>query len=461
MGCGALVAPAAAASTGYIDVGADSAASRPGNPGLLSVSIESGMPITSLTVTIVPAAGGSALPSLPMSDFSIPAADGTGAYGTWTLTSPITTSELAIGTYAVDVTAASADASISDVPAGSLAFLSQVPVTLTAKLAATHIVAGQSDQAEGTLTYSDNGSPRGAGDVLISLYQGPGTAAIATAFTNASGQFTIPIPDGYSSTLWLVQSQATTDFSVSAVVSLPMTTAQPNFILGFRASLDPFAVVHVTGCVGVSGGKAEVQYAASAKGRWRYLGGWSPNGHGCQVGDTTGNEYSGSYDARLASAYYRVAYASSYQIQGVTTKSVHLAKLFTKITSFQVSPRSGAESSRFRVSGRLWAENGHGKFAPYARRKVVLVLHIDGGWFRYKHEMTTSSAGDFSGRFPIDDSTPVFAQYNGDNTHFASATNRVKIRETRAGGTSAALNPALQLVPLQLALPLAHVLQAP
>jgi hypothetical protein len=557
MGCCAF-APAASATAGYIDVGAGSATSPAGNPGLLSVSIESDMPITSLTVTVVPAAGGSALLSLPMSDFSIPAADGTGAYGTWTLTSPITTSELAIGTYAVDVTAASADASIGDVPAGRLAFLNQVsfptftsngtafsvlnqsvtfsgtamisapggspaafgtepivvsdnagasypvttkadgsfsvtfpavsgaftaeyagdavtgpatssaiavsydqvPVTLTAKLAAAHIVAGQSDQVEGTLTYFDNGSQRGAGDVPVLLYQSPDTGAIATAFTNASGQFTIPIPDGYSSTLWLVQSQATTSFTASTVVSLPMTTAQPNFILGFRASLDPFAVVHVTGCVGVAGGKAEVQYAARARGRWRYLGGWSPNGDGCKVGGMAGIEYSGSYGARLAAAYYRVVYAGSDQIQGVTTKSVHLAKLFTKLTSFEVSPRSGAENSHFSVSGRLWAEDKHGKFAPYAHRKVVLLLHIDGGWFRYKHEMTTSSAGDFSGRYPIDDSTPVFAQYNGDSTHFASATNRIKIRETRAAAASGAPTPALQLVPLRLAPPLAHLLQA-
>jgi hypothetical protein len=555
IGCCALVAPAASASTGFIDVESFTVDSATGNPGLLSVQIASDMPLTSLTVSVLAAGSTTPALTLPMSDFATSAQDGTGDYGPWTLSSPITTGQLPVGSYNVEVTAASADATVTDAPAGVLDFLNEVtfptftsngttfdfdnqnvtftgtadvtapggtpqpfgteplvledndgdsypfttaadgsftitvaaktnaysveyvsdattegssaPITITvtpfttsmtAALSVPHARSGQADSVSGTLTYSDGGVSTGLANTTVSLYSDyyVGATPTATAVTDQNGKFTMPVPTTDGSLTWTLESTASEYFD-AASASLPMTVAEPNYVTSFRASLSAYGVVTVTGCVGASSGTAEIQYATRPSGPWTNLGAWKPlQGTGC---GNFGQVYQGTYNARLTSAYYRATYIANNDHEGAVSKSVHLSRLLTKITSFRVSPRSGAENSHFTVSGRLWAENKKGRFGGYAHRKVILVFHIDGSWYRYPHEMTTNSAGDFSGRFPIYDSTPVFAQYNGDKTHFASATSRIKIKETRASATAAA-SSAARARTFPLAPPLARQLQA-
>jgi hypothetical protein len=480
------------------------------------------MPITSLTVAIVPSGGGTALLSLPMTDFTVPANDGNGSYGVWTLTSPITTIQLPVGTYEVDVTAASSDASITGLLAGTLSFVNEVsfptfsssgttfsydnqnvtftgtatvlapggtpaplasqplvlmpgsqpvmtatdgsfsvavpaqsasfyvesqrtpttayatssliaitvtqfPVTMNAALTVPHPKYGQPDQATGTLTYVDGGVTKPLAGTTVSLYSSLGATPTATAVTDSNGKFAMPVPTTQDDA-WIVQSPASTYFAAAAA-SLPMTVAQPNYIRNFRASMNAFAQVQVSGCVGTSSGNAEVQYAAGPSGPWHNLGRWAFHGIGCTG---SGAEFSGTYNARLASAYYRAVYTASYSFQGAVSNSVHLSRLFTKITSFKVSPQRVAAGGHFTVSGRLWAQGKHGKWSPYGHRRLIVVFRYQGTWYRYQGEPKTSAAGWFSGRFVVYASSPVFAQYNGDATHFASASNRIQVTRTRA-----------------------------
>ena len=169
------------------------------------------------------------------------------------------------------------------------------------------------------------------------------------------------------------------------------------------------------------------------------------SGLSCQVGSRQGYEYSWHFFARLASAYYRVEYVATYQTQGAATKAVHLARLFTKITNFRISPTHVPARGHFTVSGRLWAQGKRGKWSPYGHRRLIVVFNYQGTWYRYVGEPKTTSAGWFKGRFLIYDTSPVFAQYNGDAIHFASASKRIKVTDTGAIGTGLALATAVRL----------------
>jgi hypothetical protein len=543
-GGGALAAgPASAsptsASAGYIDVEANSATSPPDNVGLLSVSLGSDSPITSMTVDIVPESGGSPLLSLPMSDFTVPTQDGTGYYGVWTLTSPITTAALAIGSYSVEVTAASADASISDVSAGTLNFLNEVsfptftsngttfsydnqdvtftgtatelapggtPVpfaneqleltgtygelatvttaadgsfsvttpansqffwmeyqgdaltavsasssiqitlvqftaAITAAIKVQHAKYGQPDQVTGTLTYNDNGTTEPLAGTTVGLWAGyfnPGQTPDATAVTDSAGQFTMPVPTTVSQT-WAVAAGGSQYFT-TASTSVSETVAFPAYVGRVHASISAFALVRASGCIVQPSGLARLEYSARAHGPWASLGKLNSEGISCQYDGHSGIEYSGHFGAHLASAYYRIVNVGNDNSQAAVSSSVHLSRLFTKITPFSVSPRQVPSGGTFTVSGRLWAQNTHNKWRPDGGRKVLVIFKYQGTWYRYPHEPKTTSSGRFSWSFPVYDSTPVFAQYDGDATHFACATKRIHV--TDIGAAAAAARPA-------------------
>jgi hypothetical protein len=108
----ALAPSAAQASSGYINVQyTPDGVSPTSSVGLVSVSIQATSPLNSLTVSVYSGStgggcfGGTDVLDLPMSDFSQPANDGDSQYGTWTLSTPITTSQLSLGSYQVCLTA--------------------------------------------------------------------------------------------------------------------------------------------------------------------------------------------------------------------------------------------------------------------------------------------------------------------------------------------------------------------
>jgi hypothetical protein len=123
-----LVTPAlAAADSGSITV--SNASSPLTSVGLLSVTVQSTTPLTSLSVSIM--SGTTDELDLPFSDFSL--ASGSTTSGTWTLNSPITTTQLPLGTYTVDASATdSGGDSVTGTDAGTLDFVVVPTITLTA-----------------------------------------------------------------------------------------------------------------------------------------------------------------------------------------------------------------------------------------------------------------------------------------------------------------------------------------
>jgi hypothetical protein len=540
---GAVLAAPAAGATGtlalqYQQYGVSSSSSV----GSISLPIIASSPLTSLNVSIYNGATDEL--DLTMSDFVQPANDGNNQWGTWTLVTPITTSQLSLGYYQVQVSATdSGGDQITNVGAGPLSYLDVVqypgftytgtsfdydnqnmtfsgtavllapdgtttpfanktltvageaaaptvvtgsdgsfsltfpvtqsgycwlyyagdsttqsnstdplnltltafPVHVAAALKATHVKAGQPDSLSGTATYTDAGTAKPLAGNTVSLYAGAyyyGQTPTATTVTDSSGNFSMPVPTT-SSTDWTVLTTSSLYFQ-PAQATTQLTVAEPNAITGFSAKLNPFGVVTVSAkCVIATSGRVRIEYAARPAGPWRALGTLPllSGGVSCFVGGHYGTNFSGHFFARLTGAYYRAQYVANVNWQGAVSKSIYLHKFLTKITSFGVSPTSVARNGHVTVSGRLWARTSSGKWQPYGHRKLIVVFRYRGTWYRYRAEPVTSARGWFRGRFPVYASSPFFAQYNGDATHFACASRRIGVTAAIAT-TGARILPA-------------------
>lgn len=532
--------PAAQASSGSLFVCTAyyncPAGSPQDNVGLLSVTIASSTPLTSLTVSLYDSSNTDRL-DLPLGDFVVPAGDGSGNWERWTLQNPITTGQLALGQYSVEVTAAdSGGDQVSDALAGTLYFENEVlfsnvtsngttfdydnqdvtfsgtttllapggtpqpfanqalglqgtfgppvpvttdssgaftvtvpaqnelywmeypgdaadeigfsatppisitvnsdPVQIKAALANSNPNQGQADSVTGTLTYTGASGTKPLVGVTVSLYEGwsprddPGPTA--SAVTNASGQFSLPVPTaGYG--YWSVATTST-QFLQGAQDNLHFTVAQPNAILSFRATLNAFAVVSVHGCIVGASAPVRIEYATAPAGPWKVLGKVNGvYGSSCSQGGVHGGVFAGHLRAQLARAYYRAQYVRTADWQGAVSKPVFLSRLLTKITNFSVSPRTVAQNGDVTVAGRLWAANQAGsKWHAYGHRNVIVVFRYQGKWYRYRYSPETTSAGWFRHSFKVYAGSPFFAQYNGDATHFACASVRITVSTSAA-----------------------------
>ncbi len=500
--------------------------------GLVSVTIAAPSPLTSLDVDIYSPDGTKQL-DLTLSEFVQPANDGNGQFGTWTLATPITTSQLSLGGYSVYMFAtdqggdqvnmyyvgmlaffnvvqypvftassttfnyANQDVTLSgtamllapdgsttpfagktlalDDPAptaatvvtgadGSFSVTFQVtqsglyslqyagdatteanstslvqltfdtfPVHITATLTAANVNAGASDSITGTVTYTQAGASMPLPDNTISIYPGAvaqGEEPTATAVTDANGNFSMAVPTMYS-TDWTVWTTGTLYFP-QTYTTARMTVAAANAITGFAAKMNSFAVVTYAGCITGGRGKVKLEYSTKPTGPWLPL---SSTAASTRISCQQGKRFSGQASAKLTGAYYRAEYVATPTWQGAVSRSVFLHKYPTKISSFRISPRSVARNGTITVSGRLWELTESGKWKPYAHRSVIVVFRYQGTWYRYRHAPTTNSAGRFTGTFKVYASSPFFAQYNGDSTHFACATNRLRVTAAKAALT--------------------------
>jgi hypothetical protein len=545
-----LCVPSAGAASSYISVQTEpNGVSPPTNVGLVSVTIAATSPLTSLDVRIY-RGDGTVMLDLTLSDFVQPTNDGNGQSGTWTVNTPITTGQLALGSYSVYLSAADqggdqvtsffvgflsflnviqyprfmasstsfnydnqdvtlsgtamllapdgsttpfagktlnladpAPAGVSVVTGadGSFSLTMQVtqsgaysfyysgdsttesnstapvqltfttlPVHLAAALKVPHVKAGAPDSVSGTVTYVDGVSKPLAGNT-VSLYPGAiasGEKPTATAVTDSSGKFTMPVPTT-ASTQWTLVTTETLYFP-QAYDSLPMTVAQPTTITGFRATLSPFAVVHVSAkCITAKRGKARIQYAAKPGGPWHTLGtlGLFAARH-CHAPPGPGVRFTGHFTAKLAAAYYRAVYVPTPDWQGAVSQTIYLHRLLTKITNFTITPHAVPAHGQITVSGRLWARGAARTWRAYGHRKVIVVFRYHHTWYRYRYEPVTSATGWFKHTFQVNASSPFFAQYNGDSAHFACASARINI--TMNGAAPAALARGAPLLPIAL-----------
>lgn len=325
-----------------------------------------------------------------------------------------------------------------------------LPIRIHAALAHSHVNYGARDSVSGFVTYADKGVTKPLPGQSISLYEGSfffGETPTATTVTGGGGKFSMPVPTNAGVGSWTVAISSSPYF-IGAQVILQITIAEPNRIGGFQVRLNSFAVVTYFGCINASTGNVVLQYAPTPTGPWRTIGKTPAfTGTGCTLGRNIGNLFSGQAFARLAGAYYRTRYFPTLNWQGAVSKSTFLHKFLTKITSFNVTPRSVPHHGRITVSGRLWTETKSGRWRPYAHRQVIVVFRFQGVFYRYPHAPETNSAGRFSGSFEVFASSPFFAQYNGDSTHFASASQRIKVSSAVIASTLAPESPSA-MIPL-------------
>jgi len=183
-----LTATAADASSGIITV--VSAGSPASSVGSLSVELESTTPVVPSSISAQLSAGGTSV--LTVNDFTLTAGSNTGGtITTWTVATPITVSQLPLGTYTIGVSASDTGGDTTDVAdAGTLAYLIQPTISLAAS--PTAVSYGQTLTFSGTVTglYPD-GSEQPVADQPVTI-----SANTPAATTDSSGNFTVSVQAG-------------------------------------------------------------------------------------------------------------------------------------------------------------------------------------------------------------------------------------------------------------------------
>lgn len=334
----------------------------------------------------------------------------------------------------------------------------QDPAAVTARASATQLNYGQGLTISGTASYNpgSGGVPLTTGST-VEVFSGPygstgNTTPFITTTTNTEGDYSVTFPDHESGGAWYVYAGGLPGSSFldelltrATAETATVNVAYPVSIAGLRASLSPFAILTLTGCLSDSNsGKGyplplRVEYAARRTGPWHVL----KTVHGTAKRCGTSPDYGSTFDYQVpvavAAAYYRLSYPGSSAYQSAATRPVYEAKILTKITNFVISRHSVARDGTVTVSGRLWKDTK--AWHPFSRQKVFIEFLYKGVWYYFPHRPVTSSSGSFGGTFKAYVTAPWIAEYMGSGAYFACATTRVNVRVT---GTRSAqvLGPA-------------------
>jgi hypothetical protein len=170
----------------------DSVSSPPGEPGLLSIQAEAPSDIKALTVYID--AGTIPVLTIPFYDLSL--TSGSAKDGIWTVQTPMTTSQLSLGTYQVTVDAIDAGGdSVTGLSAPNSFFFGLYPAVTIAASATTLSYFQQSVTFTGQVTAdSPDGVSEGVPDQQLSITGSDGGSWSAT--TNQAGNYSVTVtPD--------------------------------------------------------------------------------------------------------------------------------------------------------------------------------------------------------------------------------------------------------------------------
>jgi hypothetical protein len=314
-------------------------------------------------------------------------------------------------------------------------------VAVTATASAAQLNYGQTLSITGTATYQASAGSTYVPlpNSTVQLYAGPyydETGPFMTATTNAAGQYSFSFKDD-GTAQWYVYAgglpgDPQLDYLLSqASATMLVNVALPVKINGLRASLSPFAVLTLTGCL-VPGGAdlpLRAQYATKKSGPWitlRTVEGTT--GTSCGSGSDLGETFQYQVPVKVSSAYYRLSYPGSSDWQPAVSAVVHESKDLTKITAFEITPRTVRKDHFVTISGRLWkyARGWH----PLANQHVWIFALYKGKYYYYTYKPKTSLSGRFKHKFAIPFTAKYFAEYMGGKLFFASASVRLKVTVT-------------------------------
>lgn len=228
----AVVPVAAEATSSPIII--DSVSSPPGEPGLLSIQVEAPTAVTSLTVYI--ASGTATELTIPFSDLSL--TSGSASIGTWTVQTPITESQLSLGTYQVtaDGTDAGGD-SVTGISAPDPYFFGLYPAVTIAASTSTLSYSQQSVTFTGQVTaYSPEGLQEPVAGQPVSITDSDGGSWSATTDPNGNYSVTPPGTPDLASGTGLAAS------FIASVSSSPTTAQASSPGLELTGDVDPVQV---------------------------------------------------------------------------------------------------------------------------------------------------------------------------------------------------------------------------
>jgi trimeric autotransporter adhesin len=326
-----------------------------------------------------------------------------------------------------------------------------VPVPITAVRARTDIVAvsaspgrlkyGQKTKLTGTARYLHGKTWTGLADTTVHVRVG--NIVLRPVRTNRSGVF--------SATLYTTHGDAwSTSVSAGTLIGAAtahgsLTVAVPMKVRTFGASLGVLGGVTATGCLQVTvpfyhGPQTSIviQYARGSRGPWTKLGVIKlRTGAHATAACRSGNEssFSGSIHARLANAYYRANFPASHSFNAAISKAVHAWRYQTKITSFNVSPRTIKGKQAATITGRLWRLGK--KREPYGDRTIKFMYNAKGTKFWETFATgKTNSAGYFkqtaAGGGDETFVAVIYAEYPGSRSDLAVTSSGIDLTIVRA-----------------------------
>jgi hypothetical protein len=321
------------------------------------------------------------------------------------------------------------DATVESSPSSPALPLTVTSVTPTLKLKVNPVTEtyGKAAVVTGTLTYGSASTAVSGQQVWVNTTNSP-SGALASRITAANGSFSITLPERAVGGTLYVGSAGANDLTA---VSVPLTlkVVHPTTISGFKTTLNQYWGLSVSGCLGFpAGDKTErithtsgltVEWGSSTNGPWKKLGVINANeaDHACGTG---GIEFSGSYEAPLNYAYYRVVYAgtSGATSYAATNGNAVLAWRYDdRITDYKVSPTTVNAGGKLTISGVLqyWYAGYHN----YGGQTIVIYLHPKGSnptWY-WLVKVKTNAKGQFVATFKDPVSATWQAVFEGNNSN--------------------------------------------
>jgi hypothetical protein len=305
--------------------------------------------------------------------------------------------------------------------------VTDVTPTLSLKVNPVTETYGKPVTVSGTLTYSSAETPVADQPVWVNTTNSP-AGALAAGTTTASGGFSITLPERAAGGTLYVGSASANDLSA---VSSPLTlkVVHPTVISSFKTTLNQYWRLSVSGCLGFpAGDKTEritrtsgltVEWGSSPSGPWKKLGliNGSEADHACGTG---GIEFSGSYEAPLNYAYYRVVYAGAAGAASyaATNGNAVLAWRYDdRITAYKVSPTTVNAGGKLTIKGTL--QYWYGGWHNYGGQTIVIDLHPKGSnptWY-WLVKVKTNAKGQFSATFKDPVSATWQAVFDGNNSN--------------------------------------------
>jgi hypothetical protein len=322
------------------------------------------------------------------------------------------------------------DATVEPSAPSTAVALTVTNVTPTLKLNVNPVTEtyGKPVAVTGTLTYGSASAPVAGQHVEVIDPAAPSGGPIATVITAANGSFSTTL-SGRPAGGTLDVTAAGEDGVWAVTVPLTLKVVHPTTISGFKTTLNQYWGLSVSGCLGFpAGDKTErithtsgltVEWASSTRGPWKKLGVINANeaDHACGTG---GIEFSGSYQAPLNYAYYRVVYAgtSGATSYAATNGNAVLAWRYDdRITDYKVSPTTVNAGGKLTISGVLqyWYAGYHN----YGGQTIVIYLHPKGSnptWY-WLVKVKTNAKGQFVATFKDPVSATWQAVFEGNDSN--------------------------------------------